>query len=150
MDNPYQPQPGMEPPPNPDLARSQVNGPAIGLMAAAAIGLLFQVISLLFRMLGTGMSAMGNLGGMSDAGGMMQMMSGGMGIVFGLIGIAIGVVIIMGALKMRALENYNFAMAATVLAMVPCISPCCFIGLPVGIWALIILMKPEVKSAFRG
>lgn len=150
MDNYQPPQANLEASPDPEKARGMVNGPAIGLMAAAAIGMFFQAISLLFRMLGTGMSAMGNLGGMGDTGGMMQMMSGGMGIVFGLIGIAIGVVIILGALKMKALENYGFAMAATVLAMIPCISPCCFIGLPVGVWALIILLKPEVKSAFRG
>jgi hypothetical protein len=29
------------------------------------------------------------------------------------------------------------------------VSPCCFIGLPIGIWALIVLAKPEVKAAFH-
>ena len=38
---------------------------------------------------------------------------------------------------------------ATIIAMVPCISPCCLVGLPIGIWALVVLMKPEVKAAFR-
>jgi hypothetical protein len=37
-----------------------------------------------------------------------------------------------------------------VVAMVPCLSPCCILGLPLGIWALIVLMKPEVKSSFVG
>jgi hypothetical protein len=32
--------------------------------------------------------------------------------------------------------------------MIPCISPCCLLGLPIGIWALVVLLKPEVKAAF--
>ncbi len=34
-------------------------------------------------------------------------------------------------------------------AMIPCVSPCCLLGLPLGIWALIVLVKPEVKAAFQ-
>jgi hypothetical protein len=40
-------------------------------------------------------------------------------------------------------------MAASIIAMIPCVSPCCLLGLPIGIWALVVLMKPEVKSAFH-
>ena len=64
-------------------------------------------------------------------------------------GLIMSVVILMGALKMKKLESYNFALTATIIAMVPCISPCCLVGLPIGIWALVVLMKPEVKAAFR-
>lgn len=39
---------------------------------------------------------------------------------------------------------------AAILAMIPCVSPCCLLGLPLGIWALIVLLKPEVKAAFQG
>ena len=34
------------------------------------------------------------------------------------------------------------------IRMLPC-TCCCIAGLPVGIWALVILLKPEVKSAFH-
>lgn len=40
-------------------------------------------------------------------------------------------------------------MAVSILSMVPCVSPCCLLGLPVGIWALVVLNTPEVKQAFR-
>jgi hypothetical protein len=40
-------------------------------------------------------------------------------------------------------------MTASVIAMIPCISPCCIVGLPIGIWAMVVLSKPEVKSAFH-
>ncbi len=52
-------------------------------------------------------------------------------------------------MKMKKLESYGLAMAASIIAMIPCLSPCCLIGLPIGIWALVVLSKPEVKSAFH-
>ena len=50
--------------------------------------------------------------------------------------------------EMKELKQWNIAVVASVLAMVPCISPCCIIGLPIGIWALVVLMRPDVKDAF--
>ena len=52
-------------------------------------------------------------------------------------------------MKMKKLESYGWAMTASILALAPCISPCCLVGLPIGIWALVVLAKPEVKSAFH-
>jgi predicted PurR-regulated permease PerM len=69
--------------------------------------------------------------------------------VFNVIAIAVGVVVLLGALKMKKLESREWAMTASILAMIPCISPCCIVGLPIGIWALVVLSKPEVKSAFH-
>ena len=53
--------------------------------------------------------------------------------------------------KLRKLESYGLVMTATILFMLPCLTPscCCILGLPIGIWTLVIIMKPEVKSAFR-
>ena len=55
----------------------------------------------------------------------------------------------LGGLKMKSLESYSLVMTVSVIAMIPCFSPCCLIGLPIGIWALVVLSKPEVKSAFH-
>lgn len=54
-----------------------------------------------------------------------------------------------GALKMKNLESYGLAMAAAIIACIPCCGSCCCIGIPVGIWSLVVLRKPEVKAAFR-
>lgn len=57
--------------------------------------------------------------------------------------------VIFAGLQMRALKNYMIAVAGSVVIMIPVIgSCCCCITLPIGIWALVILMRPEVKSAF--
>jgi hypothetical protein len=56
--------------------------------------------------------------------------------------------VVYGANKMRRLENYGMAVAAAVLAMIPC-GGCCVLGLPFGIWALVVLNDPSVKAAFH-
>jgi hypothetical protein len=50
---------------------------------------------------------------------------------------------------MQSLRSYEFALTAAILAMVPCLTPCCLIGLPFGIWAVVVLSKAGVKSQFR-
>jgi hypothetical protein len=64
------------------------------------------------------------------------------------VGIIVAALIIFASLKMKELKQWGLAFTASILAMVPCISPCCIIGLPVGIWCLVVLTKPEVKNAF--
>ena len=68
-------------------------------------------------------------------------------VVPSLLGIATGVLIILGALKMKNLQSYGLAMTASILAMLPC-TYAFLIGIPMGIWALVVLTKPEVKAAF--
>ena len=59
------------------------------------------------------------------------------------------VVTLIGALRMRRLESRRLATAAAVLAVLPCTSACYVLGVPLGIWALVVLARPEVRSAFR-
>ncbi len=126
-------------------AMDQLKGPAIGLMATAGIGAAFQLLGLVLNLMGVGMGALAQ--GNQD---IPSMMSGGIGAVFSVIGLIMSVVVFMGASKMKNAESYGFAMAAAIIAMIPCLGPCCLLGLPFGIWALVVLMKPEVKAAFQG
>ena len=95
-----------------------------------------------------GMGGMGELEGMEGAEWMAPLMSGAFAIVSSIIGIAIAFFIIYAAMQMKKLTSWGLALAASIVAMIPCLSPCCIIGLPIGIWALVILLKPEVKAAF--
>ena len=128
-------------------AAQMVSGPAIGLIVTAALGALAQLGSIGMNVFGMSMSH--NMGQQQPDAAWVNLLSGGMGIFFSIIGIIMSVVIFLGAMKMKKLESYNFALTATIIAMVPCLSPCCLLGLPIGIWALVILMKPEVKGAFQ-
>jgi hypothetical protein len=67
----------------------------------------------------------------------------------GIISLPVGVVMLIGALKMKKLESYGLAMAGAILGMLPYASPCCILGLPFGIWALVVLSDNSVKAAFH-
>jgi hypothetical protein len=54
-----------------------------------------------------------------------------------------------GAVQMRNLRRYDAARIAAFIAAVPCIGPCCPFGIPVGIWAVTVLGKPEIRAAFE-
>ena len=60
--------------------------------------------------------------------------------------LAQGSVLMMGALKMRRLESYNWAVASGILALLP--SPSAIFGIPMGIYALAVLTERDVKAAF--
>ena len=130
-------------------AADQVSAPATGLIVTAIIGFLWQLGGVAFRLIANPQRF--NMGG--NAPEMPQWVTALSGpavaVVGAVIGIIAGIVILYGGLQMKKLENYSMAMAASIVAMIPCISPCCLIGLPIGIWALIVLSKPEVKSAFH-
>jgi hypothetical protein len=67
-----------------------------------------------------------------------------------IIPLLLGLLVIYGGMKMKNLENYTLAIVSAIVAMIPCTSPCCFLGLPIGIWALVVLCNTDVKMAFRG
>ncbi len=123
-----------------------VNGPAIALMCVAALGFLQHSASLLSLV-----SRHRTFGPFSGGYGRSFAMFGnpGFGAAVGCVGLLLSAVVLLGGIKMKNLENYGLAMTASIIALLPCISPCCIIGFPIGIWALIVLAKPEVKSAFH-
>ncbi|MCR4412875.1 MAG: hypothetical protein NUV77_10690 [Thermoguttaceae bacterium] len=64
---------------------------------------------------------------------------------------ALGMLMIVGGSMMRSLRHYRWAVAAAIAAMVS-LAPCLyvlFLGFPVGLWALVVLLDPKVKEAFR-
>jgi len=132
------------PTPGPQAAE-RVQGPAIGLMVVAVVGGLLQIASLVMRVVAPAILASGRMPNQAWA----NMFSGTIGVVAAVIGLLVSGVIFLGAMKMKSLESYGLAMGASIIAMIPCFSPCCLLGLPIGIWALVVLSKPEVKTAFH-
>src|SRR5262249_61811974 len=55
---------------------------------------------------------------------------------------------VLGGVRMLALKSYGLAVTAAVITAVPCISPsaCCLLGEGIGIWALAVLLSPDVRS----
>lgn len=66
------------------------------------------------------------------------------------IGLVTAPFIIHGAVQMLNGKNYNSAKRAAILAIIPLISCCFVLGIPFGIWSLILLQQPEIKAFFNG
>jgi predicted Ser/Thr protein kinase len=115
-------------------ARRTVRGPAIGLVIT---GVLNWVLIPVYIVIGVRFASA----------------SGGVPAPFAPFVIALLLVLagssfmIFAGLKMKALEAYGVAMAGSILAIL--ISPGNLIGLPLGIWALVTLTRPDTKAAFQ-
>ncbi len=152
---------------DPGSPSSKVQAPAIALIVTAVIGVGLSIMMIVNFFQMKSMQPMyqdmgefvGQQPGVSDEhaqqvresmGLVSSMLSsmGSMSLVAGLLGIASGGVVLAGAVSMMSLRWYPLAVAGSVLAIIPGISPCCLLGLPIGIWSLIVLLQPDVRSAF--
>jgi len=127
-------------------ARDRVNGPAIGLIATAVIGFVVAAGALVQAMLGTVIAMPPDFP--PEFRKMFEGMTGAIGFVNAVFAAALSTVILMGGLKLRKLQSFGLCIAAAIIALVPCISPCCCIGLPVGIWVLVVMNSADVKPYF--
>jgi phage shock protein PspC (stress-responsive transcriptional regulator)/tRNA A-37 threonylcarbamoyl transferase component Bud32 len=69
------------------------------------------------------------------------------GMVLGPVALAFAGILLTGAYKLARCRGYGWVMAAALLMLFPA-GPHCLLGLPIAIWTLIVLHKPEVKAAF--
>jgi predicted Zn finger-like uncharacterized protein len=58
-----------------------------------------------------------------------------------------GGTVVRGGQSLSSMNNYPMAMIGCIVACVPC-SLGCFLGLPIGIWGLVVLCQKDVKRAF--
>jgi len=130
------------------IAAARVAGPATALIVFGILGIVLGVIGLGLAFLGVSFLALEPRRVAPDAEeAVVQLILSGFQAV---IGVVVSILILIGGIKMRRLESQGWATAAAVMAMIPCISPCCLLGLPFGIWALVTMGDPQVKSAFGG
>lgn len=71
---------------------------------------------------------------------------------YGLIAVSLVVfsLVVLGGVRMLQLRARGLVMTAAILVMIPCFtSCCCVLGLPLGIWVVMLINKPEVRSQFE-
>ena len=126
--------------------RRQVKGPAIGLLVTGILNwILIPVIALFVLWYLSSLSA--DFGGTPS---IVQLRSPETTVPLAAVPIAalvLSSLMIFSALKMKRMEGYGWAVAAAILAIL--VSPGNIIGLPLGIWAMVVLGRPEVRAAFR-
>lgn len=137
-----------------DAAAQKVKVPAIGLIISSSVSLLFALYGLatISSTAAKMQQLESRLADNPQAQQMIQQMahffSGPFGVANIIFQIIISVLILIGSIKMLNLKSYEFAYAAAILAVIPCITPCCgwILGLIFGIWAMVVLGK--AKSNF--
>lgn len=130
------------------IAAQRVAAPAICLIVVSSLGMVLQLLGLVVNFLMLNNDVPHNQPGMQFQGDMPVEVQVAINVGSAVLGIAFGIVVLIGAIKMKNLKSYGLSMAAAIIAMLPCISPCCVLGLPFGIWAIVVLVDPEVKAAF--
>lgn len=67
-----------------------------------------------------------------------------------IIGIVGSLIVVAGGVKFLNLSGYLLPVTGSVLAMLPCTANCCcMLGLPVGIWSLVVINRQVVRNAIR-
>ena len=149
-ENPYQSPRQTQPQRTPELliyAKGRVEGPAIGLIVTGALGLITNLI-VLFSMWAQ-LAVVGQNMNAQPMPNFQPQFGLGITLVESILGVFLAVLVLVGGIKMKKLESYSLSMAASIIAVIPCFSPCCLLGLPIGIWALMVLSDVNVKSSFR-
>jgi hypothetical protein len=119
-----------------------VAAPAIGLMVAGGVSAAFTVLGLLLLVI-VGTAAIADPE-VRDA-----LPSFAVILAFALLKLVLDGLTIYAGWQMRQLRSWTLCMAGSIAAMLPC-SACCILGLPIGIWALVVLIDNEVKQRFDG
>jgi len=129
------------------LAAERIAAPANALLATGIINIiLHSAVILLYSFMLVEMLGMNPPQGQDTAS---LALGCGMFIAASLVGLLMDIVLLIGVWKMKRLDNYLLSVIAAIIAMIPCISPCCLLGLPFGIWALLTLNDSSIKLAFR-
>jgi hypothetical protein len=144
MSNPYQPPLFESRGPDP---KDVVQGPATALIVvssiAVGVGLVFLLIN--FYLITSGAAEKLD---QLNRGQIPHTTKITVRVVWGAILVVASTFVLFGSIQMKKMKNYAFAKGAAIVSVIPCIGPCYILGLPFGIWALIVLGKPEVQDAF--
>ncbi|HEY2083291.1 MAG TPA: hypothetical protein VGI88_10935 [Verrucomicrobiae bacterium] len=134
-----------------DSALQAVKGPAIALIITASLGIAYYAFNGVFVFISGGPMFQRQMPPniSPEMQHFFESMHGPLAGAMNLIVAALNGFVLFGAIKMLRLQSRSLAIAACIVSMIPCtVGCCCILGLPFGIWGLVVLNKPEVKSQF--
>ena len=131
-----------------DQALQRVKWPAIFLICLAPLGMILAVVDLGFRIANWGDLSM--LGPNPRPGAEQGFYAGQIGsMVIDVAALVLQIVVIYGSVQMMQLRSLTWARAANIISVIPCLSACCLLGIPFGIWGLVLLNDPGIKQHFE-
>jgi hypothetical protein len=128
--------------------REALNVPSLLLLVLAALGVLSNLATLVSPADLSQLESLPMDPQVRELVARLGQFAAGAGKVLAALGLGLGAVMAYGAWQMRQLRQYPLALAAAIVALLPMASCCCCLSLPVGVWALTILTRPEVRDAF--
>ena len=124
-----------------------VRGPAIFILVLSILNIVTSILSCVW--LAFEDQIMGSLGVPEQSNEFQAKIKMFFSLPATILGGLLAVACLIGALKMMKLQSHGFAIATAIMMLIPCGSCCCFLNIGAGIWALVVLQKPEVKSEFE-
>lgn len=72
-------------------------------------------------------------------------------VIGGAVCVPYAIAMMFGAMRMNRLRSHTFSVVSAVMAIasVACLGVCGFFVMPIGVWALIVLLDAEVKKEFK-
>jgi hypothetical protein len=134
-----------------DNVRGKLMGPAISLLIVTGLSILYWLFSILMGMVGMASSAsnpdLQEAEELMGPGFVTAVQGGSMAVSVAFL--LLQLVVLIGAIRMLQVRSWGLCLAACIVAVVPCVSPCLILGIPFGIWGLVVLMREDVKLAMR-
>lgn len=123
-------------------AQAALRGPAIGLMILSGLALLGVIVFFLLWGFVQSMTTGLNISGREVTFQIVPTL-----LVMGLLSF-VQCIVFVGAAEMWKVGKYGVCVTAAMIAILPCGLPS-ILSTPLGVWALVVLMRADVRRAFR-
>lgn len=145
--SPYAPSPSSSGPSAPRGTMGKVMAPGIALCVIGGLALCLALFNVVFAAISEPQQVDPNAPEFVKQ--MAQNSVGPVAVVVQGALVVLNIVVLLGGVMMIRTKMWGLALTASILAMVDIESCCCIIGLPIGIWSLVILMQSDVQNAFK-
>ncbi len=147
--NPYQTQPAYQGFANQDEVRSRIYPAGVALIVVGLVGMslmfLYLVASVIMLAAGQMQIPARNNGAPSVA----YWIGFSVPFLFYLFNIFSNGLIAYAGYNMVKFKSYTFAMVGSIAAVIPMLSACCLLGIPFGIWGIVVLTGSGAKDVFQ-
>ena len=118
--------------------------PALAMLVVAALSILLLAVSIFADPI----RALCDLGGfqLREPNALVAAMD----LFYRLFMLAVATLVLIGSLQLLRQRSWILGLTAAVLLLVPCLGPCCLLGMPIGAWTLFVLLQPDVRGMQRG
>ncbi|MBA2321138.1 MAG: hypothetical protein H0V89_08280 [Deltaproteobacteria bacterium] len=132
-----------------EVVASKVGPPGIALALFGLGSIATHLMLGLIVLVGAFPTVLALLGGESESAEVQTFLATtGWQILWLAIGFFTSFLVTFAGLRLRSARSPALVYVGAVSAMLPCVSCCCVLGLPIGIWVLVVMQDGQVKAAF--